>query len=294
MRLGLWTLHVSCRFGLSLHKASYLYCRQLIRITGQSLINLSKNLASLIWVCAIPVFSDTDILIVDYNHLGQLASPANGSWELTLFTTPLNAVDPNAVYITFLPNSSVDTALTDESNLTFAKDVLSWAQTGLHNRTNVTVEILELVNWLFVSIYWTMFIDLGQVSPTITTPDGDITIPTTNNIFANPDLFNIYSSYLNDTVIPIVFGTSAIFPQFELPSNINSLNVSKTTFIRSYACNQRKWKSRLERVVSVILADYALIGLPYAIAVFFAVAIQKRVRSDCENSRNNADTRESL
>ena len=154
--------------------------------------------------------------------------------------------------------------------------------------------MLDLLNWILVSIYWTMLSDLGQSFPVVYGFDYDTenyvhtTFPATNNIFINSTLFYHYYSYLNSTVLPILtFDTNiteadAVIPWFEMISPANRLNMSNATFIRSYSCNKRQLKSWLELIISVIVGDYALIGVPYTIAVFFAVAIQKRVQRDCE------------
>ena len=153
-----------------------------------------------------PVFSLVNVLIIDLDQHGQINTPGNGSWELTLSTARLDGVDSTATYISFLPNGSVDTSRTTETSLKFATNILSGAQSALHARTNVNVKMLEFVNWIFVSIYWTMLYDLGQISPTIymptdpPVPNDFIMFPPTNNIFRNPALFNTYYSYFNNTI----------------------------------------------------------------------------------------------
>jgi hypothetical protein len=169
--------------------------------------------------------------------------------------------------------------------------------------------MLEFVNWIFVSIYWTLLMDLGQTAPVevlvdysglgYPVPDP---FPITNNIFANPTLFNIYYAYLNTTILPILSGTSNItladagLPWFQPISaaEILSISNSATTFIQSYNCAQRQWKKWLEAIADIILADYALIGAPYMIAGWIAVWLQRRVRRDCERHVNDANLREPL
>lgn len=252
--------------------------------------------------------STLNVLMVESDDLGLSNTPANHSWELTLYTTNLNGVDPQSTYISFLPNQSIDTDLTSPTDLAFAKNILSGAENALLNRTTVSVDMLELVNWLFVSIYWTMLFDLGQLSPKIYDPPDPtsgadpISFSTTNNIFTNPTLFEIYYSYLNNTVLPILAEETNVsdadrqIPWFNPPSATNSLNALNTTFIRDYDCRRRQFKKPLQALASVILNDYALIKVPYAIAVWCAIAIQKRVRSrNCKFSfLNDAYFRESL
>lgn len=241
--------------------------------------------------CPIQVLHAQNPLIIDVDHLGQLNTPANDRWELALLTTSLSAVDPNVTFIIFLSNGSIDTSLTLPDDLAYANDVLSAAKSALDSRTNTEVNILELVNWMYVSIYWTMLFDLGQLFPVIYYPwlnEEPTTYLSTNNIFMNPTLFDIYYSYLNNTVMPLLGINTNVseldIPWFDDPTAENSLQVSNTTFIRSYSCVERHWKSWLEMIISVIVADYALIGAPYAIVIFLAVQIQKRRHRDCKLS----------
>lgn len=136
-----------------------------------------------------------------------------------------------------------------------------------------------------------MLLDLGQLSPVIYYPGSNeepVTYLPTNNIFINKTLFDIYYSYLNNTVIPLLgLNTDPSNPDiqwFDDPTDENSLKPRNTTFIRSYSCVERHLRSWLERIISVIVADYALIGVPYAIIVFVAVEIEKRRQRDCELS----------
>jgi hypothetical protein len=292
--MGPSTSLAQSKFGLFLCRRYCSKFRPWAPTTDLFLISLFRTLAWHLWLSATPVFLRTNILILDFSdHLDQINTPANQSWELALFTTPLSQVDPNTNYVSFLPNGSVDTTATSDQS--FVVEVLLGAQEALLARTNVTVDILKFVNWIFVSIYWTMLFDLGQTSPKIyqyggdpTLPDDPISFPTTNNIFINPSLFEIYYSYLNNTVLPILAGTNNLtaadidIPWFDSPSALNHLNDSTTTFIRDFSCKARQFKKPLEALVQVILADYALIHFPLGIAVWFAVAIQKGVRRrDC-------------
>jgi hypothetical protein len=187
--------------------------------------------------------------------------------------------------IWFLPNGSVDSGLTTENDLSFAKRILSGAQNALYVQTNVNVDnMLELIGWIFISIYWTMLMDLGQTAPVSLNSFG---VPTpfhiTNNIFANATLFNIYYAYLKNTILPLIGVSDTDIPWVEpiSASDILDISNSSTLFIQSYSCSKRQWKTWIEAVIAIILADYALVRVPYAIVAWVAVRIQRRGVRDC-------------
>ena len=222
----------------------------------------------------------------DYNDINP-NTPANDGWQMLLATTPLSQIDPTVTVITFLSNGSVDTSLTPPNDLLYAKKVLEPAAIALQVRANLsqTFDLLTLANWMFVSFYWTILLDLGQLSPTLYDPQTKVPTkwPSTNNIFMNQTLFDIYSSYLIESVLPIFNANASDLPPYDNVIRENFFKARKsTTFIKSYSCLQRQLKPWLGAAISIIVADYALIGAPYALILFIAAQIQKRRGRNCE------------
>jgi len=124
--------------------------------------------------------------------------------------------------------------------------------------------------------------DLGQIAPTINDQLTGVprSFPANNNIFVNDTLFHIYTLYLQNTVLPILNASASVFQPFNNLTPENSLKAVDSTFIRSYNCIERHLKSAISVIISLIVADYALIGVPYAMAIYLAVAIEKRRRTD--------------
>ena len=104
------------------------------------------------------------------------------------------------------------------------------------------IDVWALINWLMVSTYWTFLYQFGDIAPTRYQQangngaelflDGQLLIDSmgfpnfsapitsspTNNIFWNKELFEIYSDYLLNTLVPLLL---RIYPEFnntfELP-----------------------------------------------------------------------------
>jgi hypothetical protein len=222
-------------------------------------------------------------LIIEVDSNGKPNTPANDHWELTFATTPVDAITPNFTYITFLPDGSIDTTRTSQSDINRTNSVLAPALSALEKTTSTTFDFWKLINWVFVSFYWTVLADLGQIAPTI--EGAPQTFTANNNIFVNDTLFHIYTLYLQNTVLPLLNASASVFPPFNNLTPENSLKPVDSTFIRSYNCVERHLKSALSVIISLIVADYALIGVPYAMAISLAVAIEKRRRTDCECSQ---------
>ena len=149
---------------------------------------------------------------------------------------------------------------------------------SLQAGTNQTLNFWKLINWAFVSRYWTILSDLGQISPTIYDTTGRASsFLSENNIFINHTLFSIYSSYLRDVIVPLV-GPGASIPQFNILTDENALKAENQTFIRSYNCVERVLKDPLSLIVSVLVADFTLIMGAYKLMIFIAMWIHKRQR----------------
>lgn len=211
-------------------------------------------------------------------------SPADDHWELAFSYTPISDIIPITLYITFLSNSSIDLVRTLPDDLAKANTLLEPAIQHLQFQTNMTFDFWELINWMFVSFYWTVLSDFGQIAP-LSAAD-NTTLPSTNNIFINPDLFQIYASYLNKTVTALL--NNSLENWTPDSSNIvnlteqNTINATDTTIYLSYSCVERRRKSPLNFVISIISADYPLIHGPYVVIIWIAAALMKRRRRDCK------------
>jgi hypothetical protein len=131
---------------------------------------------------------------------------------------------------------------------------------------------------MFVVWYWVGLADLGQV-----TSQG-ATGQESNNIFVNETLFELYSSFINSTIIPHLnrpgWNTSFnILPVSETNKPLSNSPVSLYTML---TCSQRQIKGWVSFVVSVAAADTALILGVYNVFIFIAGWIQKRRDRKCK------------
>jgi hypothetical protein len=194
--------------------------------------------------------------------------------------------------ISFLPNGEIDMSHTTLADMNNANSLLEPTIRSLQNVTgNSMFDIWKLANWIFVSDYWLTLYDLGQITPgdydTYTVGDGNfappvfsrpVMFPSTNNIFVNDSLFQIYQSTLQHTILPLI---RVALPETSLseflPLNeVNRLEGYEAAFYRSYPCMQRRLKGWFSVIISVSVANYALIGVIYKLFIFFAGWFQKR------------------
>lgn len=175
--------------------------------------------------------------------------------------------------------------LTPENNLTTANQVLaSTIQTIEDFAIEVNIEnfdFWELINWLFVSHYWLVLLDFGQLSPTIflynengvLINDDPVRYPSTYNIFVNETLFKIYSAYLLKVIIPLFRYT---FPEFNSLNDINRINGSDVSLEMLYSCTDLQLKSMGNLAISVIVADWAFISSFYTLILLVGGWMEER------------------
>ena len=173
-------------------------------------------------------------------------SPAVGSWSLNI----TNASKNESLPINFLSSGDVDLNQTSLANLS---SILPSAMTQPD-----VLQFWKIINWIFVSLYWTGLYDLGQVSPISYDTGTPTSIPPTNNIFVNPDLFNNYTSFLNNYILPNL-GQEPL-QNYQPISNKNQLEAQPTVFYRSYLCQQKQWKEPLNAAVAIIAGLYSLLA----------------------------------
>jgi hypothetical protein len=193
--------------------------------------------------------------------------------------------------ITFLPTGQVDNSTTPASNLSVANQILAPTIqdiTRLADTANIAnFDFWELMNWLFVSHYWALLLDFGQVSPSTFQYDaagdvvnyGPVRYPSTNNIFVNDTLFNVYAEYLQTTILPLF---KYHLPEFSQLNNTNQINATDVELKLLYSCTDLQLKSSEGLVISIIVADWALITSLYAIALFIGGWWTQRKSEDGE------------
>jgi hypothetical protein len=190
-----------------------------------------------------------------------------------------------AIPIVFLPTGEIDFTRTKASDYLLVNNILQPTIALLQ----ADIDIWTLINWAFVSFYWSILADLGQIAPTTyylsnivegspvgvaNTSQPQTSFPPTNNIFVNETLFDLYQSYLRNTLDPST--PSYSLPSFSSLNNGNQLQPVETIFIRSYSCLQRQWKGVFSAIISVIVADYALFFGPYHFYIWFSGWLRKR------------------
>lgn len=165
----------------------------------------------------------------------------------------------------------------------------------MHTLIDPNFDVWRLINWIFVSFYWLILHDLGQITSTTYTysayhiigdpigvPNASLPAiyhPPSNNIFVNDTLYQIFSTYMRDTLAPL--GKISV-PEFKSLNNTNQLQPIETRFLRSYTCLMRQWKGVLSALVSVLAADYALFFGAYSGFILIAGWFQKRKLEHCK------------
>jgi hypothetical protein len=210
-------------------------------------------------------------------------TPAGEYWILYVSYSkyPSQSFEPEIrLPIAFLPTGEIDLAHTVAEDLTTANNLLAPSVQLLEEILQVSAfDIWSFFNWVFVIYYWALLAGLGQIAPTaydVTIPFSPqpIPFPSTNNIFVNETLFQIYSGYPNSTNSTL--GDRAFVQGAPVLNNETRLKPIQTTLFRSYTCSQRRPKKPLDLIVSVLVADYALIVGFYKFFVFITGWWQKR------------------
>jgi len=146
-------------------------------------------------------------------------TPAGDHWTLSVQFIRSNESllsDGINIPIVFLPTGEIDFTRTSADNLSIVNAILSPTISLLQDmasESDVELDFWRLINWLYVESYWIMLTAFGQYSPTIydNTPDSlapnfstALSYPPTNNIFVNNTLYEIYSEFTLNTVLPLV------------------------------------------------------------------------------------------
>jgi len=193
-------------------------------------------------------------------------------------------VSPSFVQLYFLPTGQIDMALTPASNLTVANQILApTIQTIESLAAAVNLEnfhFWDLINWLFVSHYWLVLLDFGQLSPTTFLYNeyglvdySPVTYTSTNNIFENETLYGIYYGYLRNVILPL-FGLN--FPETTPLNDTNRVNASNVSLEALYSCTDLQLKPTGSLIISVAVADWAFISAFYALVLYAGGWMEKR------------------
>jgi hypothetical protein len=131
----------------------------------------------------------------------------------------------------------------------------------------------ELMNWMFVSQYWLLLLDFGQIAPSTFHYDahgsrldyGPVRYSPEYNIFYNATLFDQYNSYLRQTILPLF---NYKFPNFLPLDDSNRMNATNVSLKMLYTCTDLQLKDSAGLIISLIVADWAMLTSLFAVVVF--------------------------
>lgn len=203
-------------------------------------------------------FNGTNISCLSHvamNSDGTLNSPALGNWTISIINKKTNQNTP----VAFLPTGEVDNTKTPVVNLS--------AFLGTFPAADET-EFWTMINWIFVSLFWTTLYDVGQIQPTCYGPIPDNatnqfffnpqSLPSTYNIFDNEELFSSYSAFLRNNVLTLP-DLNYTLPAFQPINATNQLQEQSITFLRSYSCTLRTLKQPIDMAVGLMTAYWVFL-----------------------------------
>jgi len=217
-------------------------------------------------------------------------TPAGDYWVLNVaysqYQTPLGE---SLIPIAFLPTGEMDMTHTSPENLTTANNLLAPTIQLMRNATgDSTFDFWRFVGWIYVTYYWELLADIGLSAPTAydftnSNPPTAVPFPSTNNIFVNETLFQVYFEYYNSTILPILAVSRFGGPPYPpvLLNDETRVEPIQKTLLRSYICSQRDRKEALSLIISVIAGEYALVVGAYKVVLIITGWWQKR-RDDAD------------
>lgn len=212
---------------------------------------------------------------------------ANDFWTLNIIYAWPNDIADNFLNITFSATGEIDFNRTKREDFDNANALLAPSFALIHAIAGPGLDIWKLLNWLFVSWYWTLLYDLGQTSVTTYVPlrtwiIADFTQPLlhppTNNIFVNDTLFQTYSNYLREILFPL--GGYQTAPVFLPLDDTNYLKAAEATFLRTYSCTERRLKGGW--FFSVFATDFAFVSGAYTLILLIAARLERRRGQNCK------------
>jgi len=216
-------------------------------------------------------------------------SPANGNWELLIQYTKIDNIVPVAIPINFLVTCDTVQSSSSSESLKAAEELFASVIAVVNSQAaqvGVSVNFWTLLCRVIVGYHWKLLNDLGQISPTTYGPIPPQPLPDwyqynfsqvqhlapTNNIFVNKTLFDDYSSYIFNTVLPL-FNISA--PTVAPLEPGNELQPRLVTFSKYYSCQMRQFRAPAVAIISIGLSVYFLIKLPFAAATFVVPPLEE-------------------
>ena len=213
------------------------------------------------------------------------------SWTLVFFSSSLT--EPNASYIAYLPTGEIDFSQTPLSDIAAINKTLAPSIT-IANSLAVNAGVMDFdfyrfINWIFVVHYWALLLEFGQVAPTTFNYNSTLNqlifnentpYSSANNIFVNTTLFQIYSDYLRDTILPLLGSSFQSLPAFMPLTPENQMNASVVTLNVLYSCTDLALKSGIELVISLLVADWAFVNAFLAIALIAGKWLETRRTQD--------------
>jgi len=150
----------------------------------------------------------------------------------------------------------------------------------LRKSINATGAIFNLLHWLYLA-------DFGQTSETLypyysaNNLANSSQLPSSHNVFVNSSIYSKMTNWLGSLHVQI--------PLFEEINPRLPLKANNTTLLMSYSCRQRRLKSPLTLIITVAVADYALVKAGYEILLIIAIFLENRAKRDifhCTASTN--------
>jgi hypothetical protein len=215
-------------------------------------------------------------------------TPAGDYWVLYVaYSQQQSPQNETLIPIAFLPSGEMDMTHTSPEQLTAANKLLAPTIQLMRETTgDSTFDFWRFINWIYVTYYWGLLADIGLSAPTaydftnysnLNYPAA-VPFPSTNNIFVNETLFQVYFEYYNSTILPIIVAQSGGPPQPPpvLLNDETRFEPIQKTLLRSYICSQRERKEALSLIISVIAGGYALIVGAYKVVLILMGWWQKR------------------
>lgn len=179
------------------------------------------------------------------------------------------------IEVTYLPNGTIDPSITNQTYLDEVNGLLAPTISAARDLFNdPELDVWQLFNFMFVSIYWIFLADFGQIAPT-TYPYTQSSIwegypsftsptqfPPTNNLFYNQTLFDDYGIYLYETILPFVEKKYNINVSLPATSGLDfkAIEPIPMTFVRGYTCSERELKEWVTVLVEVLVSDWAFLS----------------------------------